>query len=142
MCPRIPMSYCCRVTSCIGSLGVKFKSYLNVVKNHTFSSVTTKRYVVRVVDRSNYTFSSVTTKRYVVMVVDRSNYTFFWIVITRRICCMLVWFSTTSKQLLNLIPVQTRVQTIMWTPDFLFRMWPGSNLKHWSLDLYQHNEII
>ena len=35
---------------------------------------------------SHLTFSSVTTKRYVVMVVDRSNYTFFWIVITRGIC--------------------------------------------------------
>ena len=62
---------------------------------------------------------------------------FFWIVITRGIC----WyggFLTTLKQLLNLTPVQT----ILWPPGFLYRMWPGSNMKWWSLDPYQHNEII
>ena len=50
----------------------------------------------------------------------------------------MVWFSTTLKQLLNLTPVQT----ILWPPGSLYRMWPGSNMKLWSLDLYQHNEII
>ena len=28
------------------------------------------------------------------------------------------------------------------TPGFLYKMWPGSNMKYWSLDPYQHNEII
>ena len=42
------------------------------------------------------------------------------------------------KQLLNLTPVQT----ILRHPGFLYRMWPGRNMKWWSLDPYQHNEII
>ena len=32
--------------------------------------------------------------------------------------------------------------TILWPPGFLYRMWPGSNMKQWSLDPYQHNKII
>ena len=28
------------------------------------------------------------------------------------------------------------------SPGFLYRMWPDSNLKSWSLDPYQYNEII
>ena len=54
------------------------------------------------------TFSSITTKRYV---VDRSNYTFLNRYNKRN---QLVWFSTTSKQLLNLTPVQV----ILWPPGF------------------------
>ena len=79
------------------------------------------------------TFSSITTKWYV---VDRPNYTFFLNRYGKR--NLLVWFLTTLKQLLNLTPVQT----ILWPPGFLYRMWPGSNMKWWSLDPYQHNEII
>ena len=77
------------------------------------------------------TFPSITTNRYV---VDRSNYIF----LNRFKRNLLIWFSTTLKQLLNLTPVQT----ILWPPGFLYRMWPGSNMKWWSLDPYQHNEII
>ena len=68
------------------------------------------------------------------MVVDRSNYIFLNRYNKRN---LLVWFSTTLKQLLNLTPVQT----ILWPPDFLYKMWPGSNMEHWSLDPYQYNEI-
>ena len=78
------------------------------------------------------TFSSITTKRHV---VGRPNYTFLNRYNKRN---LLVWFLTTSKQLLNLTPVET----ILWPPGFLYRMWPGSNMKWWSLDPYQHNEII
>ena len=78
----------------------------------TFSSITTKRYIV---DRSNYTFSeSLSQEESVGMVFDN------------------------IEAILNLTPVQT----ILWPPGFLYRMWPGSNMKWWSLDPYQRNEII
>ena len=78
------------------------------------------------------TFSSITTKRYV---VDRSNYTFPVSLQQEESVGMAL---TTLKQLLNLTPVQT----ILWPTGFLYRMWPGSKMKWWFLDPYQHNEII
>ena len=81
-------------------------------------------------------FPSITTKRYV---VDRSNYTFSESYNKRNLLVMVgLWFSSTLKQLLNSTPVQT----ILKHPGFLYRMWPGSNMKWWSSDPYQHNEII
>ena len=49
----------------------------------------------------------------------------------------LVWFFTTLKQLLNLTPVQT-----LWSPGFLYRMWPGGNMNYWSFTSYNNHQIF
>ena len=77
----------------------------------TFSSITTKRYVV---DRSNYTFSeSVWQEESVGMVFDKIEATFEFDPCTNYFV----------------------------TPGLLYRKWHGSNMKYWSLAPYQHNKI-
>ena len=84
------------------------------------------------------TFSSITTKRYV---VDRSNYTFSespgWIVITRGICWYDFWQHWSNFEF---DPCTNYLVTPL--PGFLYRMWPGSNMNYWPLVPYQHTKII
>ena len=79
------------------------------------------------------TFSSISTKRYF---VERSNYTFFWIVITRGICWYGFWKPWSNFWIWPLYKLSCD------PTGFLYRVWPGSNMKWWSLDPYQHNKII